>query len=384
MTHVTVKDIEIYLPLPIFPVIEDVGWWQGEDGSAMQQPYRNGFPRRHCLADYQALAHLADKLGTRICLAMALGEWDRNNILAAVPGATWNGEYWDNRMNQGPWLDETAEYLRSRHKSFELALHALCHEFWHERTMDRSEFHDSNGIMRSRTIIRSHLEAFGTILEQNGFSQFPRIFIPPALNHSFGNGKNSIQAILRQFGIDYVITRFCRARQFTPPHHQKMTWECGIGLFERGLSPVAWNASASPAHWDFSGSILPLHWGNLLHPDPEQNIDIVNAWAELLLAGSSGPERVLAADFSSCWSQAAAFYFGKLLLDGDSVIVDLQDLPPELPNTNGSFCLKIRNCLGDPSVKGAKIVFGRPNSGNIRILQLEPYKGVKAIQLFFS
>ena len=385
MNQITYKNIDVFLPMPVFPVIEDVGWWQGENGAAVQQPYRNAFPRRHCLADYQALVRLADRLGVRIGLGMVLCEWDRNNSLGRIKGSTWMGKHWNNQINQGPWLDEAAEYLRQQRGSLELGLHALCHEFWHEGKMERSEFHDQHGNMRSRQVIESHLKAFGNILDQNGFSEFPRLFFPPALNHSFGNDKDSIQAILHEYGIRYVITRFSRTRRFAPPHHEKITWECGVGLLERGLSPVPWHISASPPAWDFSGPILPLHWGNLLHPVPERNDDIVDGWAEMLLAGTAGPARMLAKDFDACWRQVAVFYFGKLSLDGESIVVDIQSLPQDIPNSSGSFYLKVRGCHQTPlRSRGALIVSDLFDDSNIHTVQLLPDKGKKLIRLLFS
>jgi hypothetical protein len=316
---------------------------------------------------------------------MVLCEWDRNNTLKGIMGATWMGNHWNNKINQGPWLDEAAEYLRHHRGSLELGLHALCHEFWHEGKMERSEFHDQYGNMRSRRIVTSHLEAYGVILEQNGFPEFPRLFFPPALNHSFGNGKESIQALLYDYGIRNVITRFSRARRFAPPHHEKITWECGVGLLERGLSPVPWNASSSLPGWDFSGPILPLHWGNLLHPDPGYNENIVDRWAEMLLAGTAGPERILAENYDTCWRQAAVFYFGKLVLNGESIIVDLQALPKDMPNSSGAFFLKVR---GRQSMvlhsREAQIVSDRLDDGNVHTLQLLPEKGRKRIRLIFS
>ncbi len=380
MNHVINKNLHVFIPMPVFPIVEDVGWWQGEDGSAYQQPYRNAFPRRHCLADYQALVRLADRLGVRIGLGMVLCEWDRNNLLGKIKGATWMGSHWNNQINQGPWLDEAAEYLRGQQGSLELGLHGLCHEFWHQGQMERSEFHDQNGNMRSRQVVKSHLEAFGMILEQNGFSELPRLFFPPALNHSFGN--ESIQALLHDFGIRYVITRFSRARRFAPPHHEKITWECGVGLLERGLSPVLWNISASSPAWDFSGPILPLHWGNLLHRDIERSNDIVDQWAELLLAGTAGPERILAANYEACWRQAAIFYFGKLSLDEKSIVVDLKALPVDMPNRNGSFYLRL---LGDHATplrcQGSQIISSHLDDQNIHTLQLLPEKGSMQIKI---
>ena len=380
MTHVRYKDFDVFLPMPVFVVIEDVGWWQGEDGSAAQQPYRNAFPRRHCLADYQALVRLADRLGVRLGLGMVLGEWDRNNTLGGITGATWMGSHWNNQKNQGPWLDETAEYLRNHQGSLELGIHGLCHEFWHEGKMERSEFHDQQGNMRSRQVVKSHLEAYGTILEQNGFSEFSRLFFPPALNHSFGNDKASIQALLYEYGIRHVVTRFSRARRFSPPHHENITWESGVGLLERGLSPVPWNVSGSPPIWDFSGPILPLHWGNLLHPDPRCNSDIVDGWGEMLLAGTAGPERILAENYDVCWRQAAVYYFAKLSIDGESIVVDLGALPKDMPDNRGSFFLKVRGSHPKPlRAQGAEIVSDRLDNNNIHTLQLLPERGRKRI-----
>jgi hypothetical protein len=382
MNHIRWKNLDVFLPMPVFPVIEDVGWWQGQDGSAFQQPYRNAFSRRHCLADYQALVRLADRLGVRIGLGMVLCEWDRNNLLGGVRGATWMGSHWNNQENQGLWLDEAADYLRSQQDSLELGLHALCHEFWHEGKMERSEFHDRHGNMRSRQVIKSHLEAFGMILEQNGFSEFPRLFFPPALNHSFGNGKKSIQATLYDYGIRHVVTRFSRARRFAPPHHEKITWECGVGLLERGLSPVPWNMSASPPGWDFSGPILPLHWGNLLHPDPGHSSDIVDGWAEMLLAGTAGPGSILAENYDTCWRQAAIFYFGKLSVDGEFVVVDLTALPKDMPESRGPFFLKIQGRRSKQvHSRGAQILSKHFDDSGISTLQLLPDKEKERIRI---
>lgn len=382
--HICGNTVEVFLPMPVFPVIEDVGWWQGADGSAAQQPFRNGFPRRHCLADYRALVRLAGRLGVRIGLGMVLGEWDRSNVLRTIPGATWLGDSWDNRENQGSWLEATAEYLRGHRDLLELGLHGLCHEFWNDGKMERSEFHDRHGTMRSPEVIRAHLTAFATILEQNGFSEFPRLFFPPALHHSFGNGGESIQAILASYGIRHVITRLARARRFAPPLDEKITWECGVGLLERGISPVPWNAPASSPGWDFSGPILPLHWGNLLHPDPERSIEVIDGWADLLLAGTAGPERILVKNYDSCWRQAAIFYFARLSAVGASFVVDLRAQPEDLPNRHDAFFLTMRGRHVKPLVvRGALVLSDRREGDNLRTLELLPENESGEIELLW-
>ena len=136
--QVALNDLIVSLPMPIFMVVEDVGWWQGGDGSANNEPFRNGFSRRHCLEDYRALARLAKRLKMRIAIGMVLGEWDRHNLLRNVVGATWMGSSWDNRSNCGPWLNEAAQFLRDNKDWLEIACHGLCHEFWRDGRMERS------------------------------------------------------------------------------------------------------------------------------------------------------------------------------------------------------------------------------------------------------
>ncbi|MFV0438057.1 MAG: hypothetical protein ACK5PS_11805 [Desulfopila sp.] len=370
-----IGDIEICLPLPLLPIIEDVGWWQGEDGSASNQPYRNGFPRRHCLADYLALIRFARDLGVRLPIGMVIGEWDRTNLLASVAHATWLGGTWQNSRNQGPWLDEAAQLINDHPDELEIGLHGLCHEFWGDTaTMERAEFHDSSGRMRAREVIAAHLAAFTEILRQNGFAASPRFFIPPALNHSFGNGRQSIQAILHDFGIRKVITRFARARRYRPPQHQLLGWECGVGLLERGLSPVSWSRPAATPAWDFSGPILPLHWGNLLHPDPARNNEVIDGWTMLLHQKTPAPQRLLAPDLASCWRQTVMWAFARLSASDGCLQIDRARLPADLPGINGGFFLTTsRRLTQEPRVTGARLMAVKAQQPG-QVLELLPDK----------
>ncbi|KAB2892325.1 MAG: hypothetical protein F9K32_01060 [Desulfobulbaceae bacterium] len=375
------RDVVVALPMPLLLVVEDVGWWQGEDGSGRNQPYRNGFCRRHCLADYHALVSLSGMLSMRIVIAMVLGEWDRSNLLREVVGATWMGTAWDNRANQGPWLDEAADYLLGHQRQLEIAVHGLCHEFWQDGRMQRSEFHDDGGRMRPREIVASHLEAFGAILRANGFMDFPRLFVPPALRHSFGNGEDSIQALLKGFGIDYVTTRFARARQYTPPVHEMLTWESGVAILERGVSPVSWRDMATTPGELPATPVVALHWGNLLHADPQRNGEIVDRWAEKILNATTGIERIAAADAADCWRQTAALYLADIRSDAASIFINLRQLPP-LPSLRGPFSLKV---LGAHPQRwryyGAEAIVGSMDRNRISIVTLHPLPGALDIRI---
>ncbi len=330
MPTIELDGATISIPKPLYLVIEDVGWWRGEDGSAFQQPYRNRFCRPHCLADYMALTELSRRLSMRIAMGMVIGEWDRTDYLKKVPGATWLGSTWNNSSNRGPWLEEAAEYLIANRQYLEIALHGLCHEFWQYGIMSRSEFHDDHGVMRPAGIIHEHLRGVAEILAQNGICDFPRLFIPPALYHSFGNGAESFQKILYDYGIRYVITQFSRARCYSPPVHEKITWEEKVLLLERGESPVAWDETSAAAPETLRGPVVALHWSNLLHSDPGRNSEVVDVWAKAVMRASHGLDTVLASDVDACMQQAAAYYLAKMQLMDNSVEIDLHCLPAEV------------------------------------------------------
>jgi len=246
--------------------------------------------------------------------------------------------------------------------------------------MERSEFHDNDGHMRPENTIIRHLEAFERLLDQNHILTSPRLFIPPALNHSFGD--RSIQVLLKRFGIDYVTTKFSRARQFKAPKHPKITWESGVTLLDRGSASVEWNKVASPPTWNGPQPILPLHWGNLLHSQPERNIEIVDLWADMLLLNTSVPDLILIEDVAACWRQAAVHYLAKIKTKNKRIIIDLSGLP-EISSVCGVFFIKIQ---GQPDLCwhsiGGKIIEQKQGSENMLTLKLLPEGRGKQIVIF--
>src|SRR5687767_12494907 len=96
------NEIRVEIPQPIQIVMDDVGWWSGENGSARHEPYRTGIARNHVPADYQAIISLGRQLNMKPQAAMILCEWDKDNILRQVPSSTWMGGAWDNSHWVGP------------------------------------------------------------------------------------------------------------------------------------------------------------------------------------------------------------------------------------------------------------------------------------------
>ncbi len=204
-------ELSASIPIPIQIVIDDVGWWSGEDGNERQQPYRTGINRNHVPADYQAIVDLGIKLGVRPQAATILCEWDRENILRDVPTITWMREQWDNSKWVGPWLDEAADIIRNNQNHYELTLHGVGHEYWHDENMTRAEWADSSGQMRPLDQVELHLDCFEKLLDQNQLGSFPTSFVPTAFLHGFGltgDHQISMAEVLKKRGVDYINTPF--------------------------------------------------------------------------------------------------------------------------------------------------------------------------------
>lgn len=332
----------ITLPMPLLVVVEDVGWWQGRDGSAVNEPYRTGMNRDHCLEDYRALLLLARHLRMRVQISMVLCEWDRSDGLRHVPTATWMGREWRNPCRRRETLDEAADFLRTAGNHLEIGLHGVGHEFWQDGRMERTEFHDPGGIMRPPGLVRQHLDAFAAIMDENGLGPFPRSFVPPALHHSFGNGDQSMQAILHEYGVRYVTTIFSRARHYTPPLHEKITWESDVLLVERHPALTPWNVQAATPSLPPEGPVASLHWKNLLHADPRRNEEVITRWGAFILACCREFNRMAAPDTAACWSQFAYHSLATIRPRGAGVEIDIAQVA-ECSGILPELYLKIRD-----------------------------------------
>jgi len=190
-----------------------------------------------------------------------------------------------------------------------------------------------------------------------------------------------MQAVLNNFGITHVTTRFAKARQYSPPVHARITWECGVAILERGLSPVEWHQMAAFPETLALNPVVALHWGNLLHADPDRNGEIVERWAARLLVEAAGFGRILSEDVADCWRQAAVYYCARVRLDDRAVVIDLRGLPP-LSSVNGPFSLKIREKHQRAwRCSGAEIVSCRTNQDRISTVRLQPMPGCQEIRI---
>jgi len=289
--------------MPLLISIDDAGWWKGTDGSSFNEPFRTGMPRDHVPEDYSALAALGEKLDMKLLIGFVLCEWDRHNILRRLPSSNWMGKNWTTPHMDLEQKIKAAWIIKNAENNIEFGLHGLGHEFWDQGMMQRSEFHDAGCNMRDPDEIKKHLSFFFKIMDQYRFVCRPKTFIPPALNHSFGDIDNGIQKILGEFGIESVTLMFSKAKLYSKPQAGKIAWENNVLLVERGESEIPWNMVAAEPEFKFDRPVMALHWANILHPDPWKNHLIIQKWADYLKTGSKKNGVLLARDSSACFTQ---------------------------------------------------------------------------------
>jgi hypothetical protein len=376
-------DIQITIPMALQLVIEDVGWWERSHPVGPDRPFRSGLKRRHHPADYQALVYLAKQLNMRPLIAFVACEWDRTNILKKVPTATWMGADWDNRHNVGPWLDQAAQTLNDHREHLEIGLHGVGHEYWERGRRSRTEFHNTRGEMRPREHIAAHLNAFGDILEQNGLGPLPKAFVPPGLNHSFGNGDRGIHRILNQHGIWFVTTDLAKAKMVRPRQHPLMAWEEGVLIVERGSAPVPWHAIAAEPQFTFDRPVLSLHWANLLHEDIQRNLDVVQRWVDFLKNRLDPMVQMLSPDTATCWSQFVYRSLSRIRQAGNGIAIDIRALH-EIPKKilKKQFLIKVAHATPVHwRVHGGRVGGVQNQTATLQLLTIVPDDDVDTICL---
>lgn len=340
--------IQANVPMPLQVVLDDVGWWCGQDGHERQQPYRTGIQRNHVPADYQAIVSLGRQLNMRPQAAMILCEWDRENILRECPSCTWMGKDWDNRRWVGGWMEETADIMRSNREHFEITLHGIGHEYWSDGVMSRAEWHDREGRMRPREEIQKRIELFARILDQHQLGPFPESFVPCAFLHRFGAGGGGIMPLLRNAGIRYVSTPFHRMKRDAPPQKEFFGVDEGLVVVDREQDRARpWSVIGCEPAMEVTGPICGLHWPNILHGDPARNEEVVRRWVKFLKPHGDRFNRVLSRDTASCWTQLVYHECTKVTIGDRGIMLDwseINDLSPV--HLEDQFMLKIRGVEG--------------------------------------
>jgi len=343
----TQKGITVIIPMPIQVVIDDVGWWSGEDGNKKQEPYRTGISRNHVVADYKAIVELGRALRIRPQAAMVLCEWDRKNILRQLPTSTWMGKNWNNDQWIGSWLEEAADVILGNKENFEFTLHGVGHEYWIDGIFTRAEWATRNGTMRPRNEVEKHLDYFEKIMDQNQLGSFPTSFVPTAFNHGFGRTGDhniSMAELLKQQGVTYINTPFSSMQNSRAVAHKFFGVDDGVRTIDRGADLLDWNIIGKIPTGELKGPTCGLHWPNLLHEDPERNLEIVEGWVKFLEPYNDKLETMLAVNSTAFQNQLAHQTCTKLELADKTIKINFNEFDKQVKfDGNDELTLKIKS-----------------------------------------
>lgn len=320
--------LKVFIPMPLQVVIDDVGWWSGEDGSSRQEPYRTGINRNHVPADYQAIAELGRALDIRPQAAFVLCEWDKENILRNLPTSTWMGKDWNNTKWIGPWLEEAADIIRHNQEYLEITIHGVGHEYWEGGHFTRAEWTDSNGQMRQKEQVELHLEYFGKLMDQNDLGPFPTSFVPAAFRHSFGpsSGRDeSLAEILKKWGVDYINTPFSSMHNRERVQYEHFGIDSGVITIDRGDDEFPWLTFPADPSTEIAGPTCGMHWPNMLHPSPERNSEVVERWVNYLTPYNERPDMMLARNSLDFRHQLLHHSLTEAGLAGNSIELDFTE-----------------------------------------------------------
>ncbi len=287
------------IPMPVQVVIDDVGWWNGQNGSRQQEPFRTGIARNHVPEDYQAIVDLGRALNIRPQAAMILCEWDRKNILRKLPTATWMGANWDNSKWVGPWMDKAADIIRNNRAHYELTMHGVGHEYWMDGKFTRAEWAERNGTMRPLDQVEAHLDAYAELLEQNQLGPFPTAWVPCAFYHGFGPiGESRICAaeVVKKRGIAYINTPFGTMANREGVQYGLFGFDAGVITVDRGEDALGWTSTGVAPTRPVRGPTCGMHWPNVLHPNPPRNSETVDGWVRFLQPLNDRVDAMLAPD----------------------------------------------------------------------------------------
>ncbi len=277
--------LDFCIPASFFIVVDDVGWWCGEDHRYKGGPSRSGIGRRHVPEDYAALIELGRRLDMRFQWAFVVGEWDRWNLLKDVPGSNKHWSDWDNASRLDPRIDEARDLLNAGAAHFELTMHGLVHMYWHQRdVMSYAEFYSNVGgmpdevRMNPREILKQHIETYLELIHRNGLTMPVRSFVPPCFRYIFSKGDGELSHLLAQYGILYLSTPFAGmgCREAVKPVDAGA--ENGIITVDRNRDFTRWYEVGPPPPEALRPGFFGLHWPNLLHPDPARNMETIDRW----------------------------------------------------------------------------------------------------------
>ncbi|MBR5314214.1 MAG: hypothetical protein IKU45_02230 [Clostridia bacterium] len=318
---------KIVIPEALQIVIDDLGWFCGDDDRKSGGSSRSGMPRRHNHLDYECIDTLGRAIGQKIFCAFVVGEWDADNRLKNVPHLSKYGKNWDNAK----YLDQNemqkvvdavnnAEYI-------DLALHGVAHGYY----MDGVDNHDTSDYyynikkvryMVDESEIRNRLDHFFGLLDYYKINKKVSGMVPPSGAYRV----DELSYILRDYGIKYTSTpfRFLKKEECDYIYIE----QSGVIAIDRPHDALEWNEynadyDSLPERCGHYGA----HWPNFLHIDPEKNMEIVDRAIEYFKRCAENIGCVISKDMRFAITQSFYYKFAQTNEVDGGIEINLAKVP---------------------------------------------------------
>lgn len=366
----------VSIPVAYQIVVDDVGWFNGDDDRCNEGPSRTGMPRLHTAEDYHVLNELGKALDMKINCPLVLGEWDKDNVLRGMKHATNNEAGWNMASQIDMNVAEKCFQAAEDGEYIEYSYHGLMHGYWNDgrhvadqefyipADYDYKERYTNNLVPVSKEYFESHLEAFFKIYNSWGFKKKIRSFASPSSVYGSPQMQLEFADVLKSNGIIYWTNMWSEMKDMSCVLN-------GVIFLKkhRGYSFLPWNAydidpallpNYAPLYRDGAekpdGTIFPAHWPNFLRFNPMDNFEKVNEWIKYFKRQSEMFGFMLSKDIAFAASQAIYSTYTKVCCADKKVILDFSEVDNKnaIGKTNELY-ISIQNGLNPVGCVGGSI-----------------------------
>jgi hypothetical protein len=331
---------KIKIPVAIQLRVDDVGWHNGRDERYKNRSSRSGLPRNHHPDDYLVLNEIGKALNMKICCALVLGEWDKDNILRGEPHVTYDVDGWDmaskidmdyaqrcfENLEGSEYLDYTVHGLLHGNYDNGILINEMQY-YPYEYDKGKNTYIQGRYCLLSNDEFDRQLELFCKIYNSWEFRKKLKSFAAPGGTHGTPEENAGYAQVLKKYGLYY--------------------WQNGWRSFEgnvavtngvicmKALKFVPWDAyDVDPEYLkltvkeneEYPMADFGTHWTNFLRWNPENDFKYVPAWIEYFKKHAEIFGVMLSKDIAFAASQVLYNRYAKLDADDCECTIDLSEV----------------------------------------------------------
>ena len=184
---------DVMVPRPIQIILDDLGWFCGDDDRKFGGASRSGMPRRHCYKDYEAIHKLGEAIDQKITCGFCLSEWDPDNRLRDLFYISKYGDAWDNAKFYDKEEVEKCVSVINSSPYIEFTIHGIGHGYYSDdnENKDMSDYYkkvNKKRIPTSYEYRKKIFDSFFDLMKYHGIEKDVKTMIFPSgaflLDHS--------------------------------------------------------------------------------------------------------------------------------------------------------------------------------------------------------